>query len=265
MVSSLQILASGSDPALGDKGMLTPRQPQILAVMPYMERLLHFVSWTVALMLLAEQVSSMPKGVIDALFIFFQPILPFLLMLWLWIVVVWYFEQRGIRYEHCFAAEHNRYLVSSGILTRIAAAFTTALAIGVIVFLLLFRNGFVVAASMLPGLMIVCLALMLGNPLDGVYDNSFTSQRWFFLNTLGRVVLPVRVRCTLYLTFGPACCERARLHVARCPSTAAASQACCTVSINSSSQSARGSVPKQRHDALSPCACFSTAQAAACR
>lgn len=164
------------------------------SVMLYLEHLVHGTSWTITVLLLLLLVPSMPDGVIDALFIFYQPLLPFLLMLWLWIVVVWFFETYMIRYQACFASEHLQFLVSAPALTRIAAAFTTAPAIGVSLFLLLVHNDLVQFASWQPALLLIVLLLMLANPLDGVIDSTTTSQRWFFLDTFRRVVLPFQVR-----------------------------------------------------------------------
>ena len=163
-------------------------------VLNYVERLVHVTSWTITVLLLLLLVPSLPDGVIDALFIFYQPLLPFLLMLWLWIVVVWFFEAYTIRYQACFASEHLQFLVSAPALTRIAAAFTTALAIGVSAFILLVHNGLFQFASWQPALLLIVLLLMLANPLDGVIDSTTSAQRWFFLDTFRRVVLPFQVR-----------------------------------------------------------------------
>lgn len=169
------------------------QQQESSSVLQYLDRLVHVTSWTITVLLLLLLVPSLPDGVIDALFIFYQPLLPFLLMLWLWIVVVWFFETYMIRYEACFASKHLPFLVSSAALTRIAAAFTTALALGVSTFLLLVQNGLVEYASWQPTLLLIVMLGMVANPLDGVIDNATTSQRWFFLDTVRRVILPFQV------------------------------------------------------------------------
>lgn len=162
-------------------------------VAQYTERIVHVTSWTIAVLLLLLLVPTMPDGVIDALYIFYQPLLPFLLMLWLWVVVVWFFETYMIRYQACFASEHLHFLLSYTALAKIAAPFTTVLAVGVSSFLLLVQNDLVELASWQPVLLLAVAVGMLANPLDGVIDNSTASQRRFFLDTLRRVVLPFQV------------------------------------------------------------------------
>jgi hypothetical protein len=176
------------------------------SVLQYAEKLLHATCWTIAVLLLFLLVPSLSDGAIDALFIFYQPILPFVLMLWLWTLLVWFLDTYMIRYQACFASEHLQFLVSYTALTNVATAFTTALAVGVSVFVLLLHNGMVVHASLQPAMLLVVFVGLLANPLDGIIDNSTTAQRWFFLDTLRRVVLPFQVRPEVSRAFSSGTC-----------------------------------------------------------
>ncbi len=49
----------------------------------------------------------------DAYFLYYQPFMPMLAMLWLWALAVRIFERRRIRYEACFSPEDQRYLLHS--------------------------------------------------------------------------------------------------------------------------------------------------------
>lgn len=55
----------------------------------------------------------------DLWFLYFQPPLPMLAMLWLWAAAVRLFERRRIRYEACFAADHQRFLLRSAQLFQV--------------------------------------------------------------------------------------------------------------------------------------------------
>lgn len=49
----------------------------------------------------------------DAYFLYYQPFMPMLAMLWLWALAVRIFERRRIRYEACFSPEDQRHLLRS--------------------------------------------------------------------------------------------------------------------------------------------------------
>ena len=62
---------------------------------------------------------SMSGPAVAAIFIFYQPIVVLLTMLWLWTVVIWFFERKSIKYSVCFMSDHHRHLMSVGELTHI--------------------------------------------------------------------------------------------------------------------------------------------------
>lgn len=49
----------------------------------------------------------------DAYFLYYQPFMPMLAMLWFWALAVRIFERRRIRYEACFSPEDQRNLLRS--------------------------------------------------------------------------------------------------------------------------------------------------------
>lgn len=136
---------------------------------------------------------ALSTGATDALFIFYQPLLPMLFMLWLWTAVVSFFEAYYIRYDACFATEHLKFLLSADDLTRIAESFTTLMSLSVSAYILLVDNGYMVLASYQPGIFFAAVAMLLANPLDLAQDTNYSPQRWFFLDTLRRVMLPFQV------------------------------------------------------------------------
>lgn len=50
----------------------------------------------------------------DIFFLYYQPFLPMLAMLWFWGINVRYFERHHVRYDNCFSTEDQRYLLRSG-------------------------------------------------------------------------------------------------------------------------------------------------------
>lgn len=154
----------------------------------------HALCWAAAGSLLFWIAPSLPAGATDALFIFYQPMLPMLLMLWLWTVVVAFFEKYYVRYDACFAAEHLKFLLSAADLARVAESLTTLMAASISAYIILVSNNYIVLASYQPGIFFAGIAMFLANPLDFAQEMAYSSQRWFFLDTLRRVILPFQVR-----------------------------------------------------------------------
>lgn len=49
----------------------------------------------------------------EVFYIYYQPLLPVLTMLWLWGINVRYFERTGVRYDACFSSKDQKYLLDS--------------------------------------------------------------------------------------------------------------------------------------------------------
>lgn len=62
-------------------------------------------------MVLAHTLPALDDNHTKLLWTFFQPLAPPLLMLWLWMHTVQYFELKNIQYAACFAPKHRKYLV----------------------------------------------------------------------------------------------------------------------------------------------------------
>ena len=50
---------------------------------------------------------------VELFYIYFQPLLPVLIMLWLWGINVRYFERTGVRYDVCFSTKDQNFLLNS--------------------------------------------------------------------------------------------------------------------------------------------------------
>lgn len=50
---------------------------------------------------------------VELFYIYFQPLLPVLIMLWLWGINVRYFERTGVRYDVCFSSKDQKFLLNS--------------------------------------------------------------------------------------------------------------------------------------------------------
>lgn len=163
-------------------------------MMTYLRSFTHAFCWALVAGLLFAIAPSLSAGATDALFIFYQPLLPMLFMLWLWTAVVSFFEAYYIRYDACFAAEHLKFLLSAGDLARIAESCTTLMSISVSAYILLASNNYNMLAGYQPGVFYSAIAMLLANPLDFAHGTNYSPQRWFFLDTLRRVILPFQVR-----------------------------------------------------------------------
>jgi EXS family len=152
------------------------------------------VTWCLCFYVLFFESSALKQSPQNALFIFYQPMAHILAMLWLWNIVVAFFESYAIRYDACFAQEHLRFLLSAKALTDVAAAFTTVTAVSAAIFVACCARGEYEIAGYQPVLMYGVLLMMLMNPLDLENETTFGQQRWFFVRTLRRVFVPVQVR-----------------------------------------------------------------------
>lgn len=150
--------------------------------------------WAASAVAVHLQRGHLDDAAVQALVTFYQPAFLILSMLWLWIVAVWFFEQRTARYEACFAAEHLKYLLSARAIAEVAAGFTTVAAVSVAAFVTCCARGQFTLAAYQPPLMYGGIIAMLVNPMDMSSEDTYGPQRWFFLDTLRRVLLPFQVR-----------------------------------------------------------------------
>ena len=53
-------------------------------------------------------IGQIPEASTDVLYVYYQPAVPIVVMLWLWGVNVGFFQRAGIEYESLFGAEERR-------------------------------------------------------------------------------------------------------------------------------------------------------------
>ena len=103
--------------------------------------------------------AATPEMIRETFHLYYQPLIPFLVMLWGWGLNVLYFERTGLRYDACFDADadhghgHGRSgsaLLSGAELLRLANVLTLALFSSAVVFLRFAGQGNVWAAAMQP-------------------------------------------------------------------------------------------------------------------
>jgi hypothetical protein len=124
----------------------------------------------------------------DLFFLYYQPFLPMIAMLWFWAIAVFYFEQRSIRYDICFSSEDQRHLLPSHSLFGISNILGTLVLSSSVLFLFQCSTGNLSAAAFQPPLIYLAMLLLLIFP--GVI--LFPDNRRFFSTTLWRVFTPIR-------------------------------------------------------------------------
>lgn len=140
--------------------------------------------------------ASTPDMIKEKFHLYYQPLIPFLVMLWGWGLNVLYFERTGVRYEMCFDAgasdSHGHVqltpLLSSAELLRLCNVLTMALFSSAVVYLRLAAQGNVWAAAMQPVGLYFAAFLLLLMPFPVFYRDT----RRYFAATLWRVVTPHR-------------------------------------------------------------------------
>jgi hypothetical protein len=159
------------------------------------KRVALLTTWSACILESYWEVGGLTLSAQKALFVFYQPVFHMLCMLWLWSAIIWFFEERSVRYEACFASEHLKYLLPAKAIAQIAAAFTTFTGISAAAFIFCSARGKTNLAAYQPALMFLGISMLLLNPLDISMEESHGPQRWFFLTTVRRVFLPFQV-CT---------------------------------------------------------------------
>lgn len=124
----------------------------------------------------------------ELFYIYYQPLLPVLTMLWLWGINVRYFERCGVRYDVCFAAKDQKYLLNSRQIFQSAGLATTVALTSSAVFCMHCWLQQDQAASLHPPLMYACILALVLLP----WDVAFKETRMFFSTTLFRVATPYR-------------------------------------------------------------------------
>lgn len=125
---------------------------------------------------------------VELFYIYFQPLLPVLTMLWLWGINVRYFERQGVRYDVCFSSKDQRFLLNSREIFQSAGLMTTVVLTSAALFCAHCMLQQDKAAALHPPLMYACVVALLLLP----WDAAFKDTRMFFSATLFRVATPYR-------------------------------------------------------------------------
>ena len=124
----------------------------------------------------------------DLFILYYQPWVPFLVMLWGWGLNVLYFERTGLRYDVCFDETDRHNLLSGHDILRLSNILTCGFAFSAFSFLALTMNGNLSAAAMQPIILYVSALLVLVMPFPVL----FRDTRKYFASTFWRVITPVR-------------------------------------------------------------------------
>jgi uncharacterized integral membrane protein len=124
----------------------------------------------------------------ELFYVYYQPFAPFIVMLWLWAVNVWYFEKHHIRYDVCFSGEEQKHLLPSSAIFDIANVLSTVVLGSASVFLFTCIQGQLETAALQPPMIYSAMLIILLLPFTILYQDT----RRFFATTAWRVMTPIR-------------------------------------------------------------------------
>ncbi|XP_047050924.1 SPX and EXS domain-containing protein 1-like [Lolium rigidum] len=119
-------------------------------------------------------------------FLYYNPLLLVALMIWLWGVNLWVFEQSSVNYARVFDLSQTH--LSYREIWRCATWLTLIVPTSMTAYLYLYSHGEVSLAASQPVLLYVILLMVLLSPFDMFY----LSSRFFFLRTTWRIILPLQ-------------------------------------------------------------------------
>ena len=120
---------------------------------------------TLLALVTARALSAGGEALKDLYLIYSSPLLVMLAMLWLWAGVVRWFERAHVRYDVCFSAPDQRFLLASSQLAQAAAMLTLCTAASGTLFAGEYAAGNLNAAGAQPRLLYLALACLLVLPL----------------------------------------------------------------------------------------------------
>lgn len=123
---------------------------------------------------------------IHIFYLYYQPFAPIIAMLWFWALAIRHWETRGIRYELCFSAKDQGYLIPSSTVLRICGLLSAYILISACIFLLQCLAGHTEYAALHPPFLYCSMLALLIFP--GPILNGQT--RRFFASTLWKVITP---------------------------------------------------------------------------
>ena len=124
----------------------------------------------------------------ELFYLYYQPLVPFVMMLWGWGINVLYFERTGLRYDMCFEERDRGYLLHSVEILKMCNSLSCGLLSSGALFLMFTASGMMRAAALQPVLLYMVALLVLVMPFPIFYRDT----RRFFATTFWRVLTPVR-------------------------------------------------------------------------
>ena len=131
---------------------------------------------------------AVSESQLELFYLYYQPCIPFLFMLWGWGVNVLYFERTGLKYDLCFEESERQYLLPGSDILKICNILTSGVLLSGAMFLGCMVFGNISLAAMQPVLLYVCALLVLVMPFPTFYRDT----RRYFASTFWRVLTPVR-------------------------------------------------------------------------
>jgi len=142
----------------------------------------------VLLSMVHRLVGAVNESQLELFYLYYQPCVPLLFMLWGWGVNVLYFERTGLKYDLCFEESERQYLLPGSDILRICNILTNGVLLSGVTFLVCMVYGNMTLAAMQPVLLYVCALLVLVMPFPTFYRDT----RRYFASTFWRVLTPVR-------------------------------------------------------------------------
>ncbi|KAK9811761.1 hypothetical protein WJX72_009628 [[Myrmecia] bisecta] len=149
---------------------------------------LFFVWMGVCICGIVAMLHSTVADMVELFYIYYQPLIPMLGMLWLWGINVRFFEQRCIKYDVCFSVRDQKYLLTSRQIFQAAGLLSTLVMTSAALFTYHCAYGHEKTASFHPPLVYTVMATLFLLPVN----LAFKDTRLFFSSTFWRVVTPFR-------------------------------------------------------------------------
>lgn len=91
----------------------------------------------------------------ELFYLYYQPLVPFVMMLWGWGINVLYFERTGLRYDMCFEERDRGYLLHSVEILKMCNSLSCGLLSSGALFLMFTASGMLRAAALQPVLLYI--------------------------------------------------------------------------------------------------------------
>ncbi|XP_068659915.1 uncharacterized protein [Aristolochia californica] len=177
-------MKTGSIPGLGAAAMPSP-------LFLWRFKVLLFLVWGFCCCKISwESVMRMSVDLRDLFlyeaFLYFNPLLLVTMMIWLWGVNLWVFAESSVNYAKIFDLDQNH--LTHWEIWKCATWMTIVVPTSMTAYLYFYSHGEVALAASQPVLLYAAITMVLIFPFDIFY----LSSRYYFLKTLGRILLPMQ-------------------------------------------------------------------------